>query len=388
MGALIRLQQQDDDAERTSPAEILTRLVKTVAAVVEVASPDGTVLVPVLAVTSGHMVVDHDRVLAAVKASYLDRGLGGDLDLSAATIRKATFSECSSVFGYEAGRIAPFAKATSTHQGDSTTLGATVLVDTALASLSDDGTVYCGVGLADVLLRVSPPQLVAMSGGTVASFSTGPDTAHKPAQTAGASSSHRRSGDPSPAASGGHGGCSGGGNGEGATSHDRARQALEEVAMVDKAGWGRRHIKFTALAITHADGEGSTRGSSNPSPGTAAAAGGDPSGDADGGHGGASCSVECGADNAEVLVEVARMLADQGMHQCAVLQNMLQAHMGLLYGPGASLPAAPRVVTDFLARTQPFLCNGMGNFTLRVLSFVAYVLRCAGGCAQAWFVFD
>ena len=57
----------------------------------------------------------------------------------------------------------------------------------------------------------------------------------------------------------------------------------------------------------------------------------------------------------------------------AAVYGMHQVHLQLLYGPDGRLPPAVRVLTDYLTRTQLFLCNGMGNFVLRVLAFVAYV---------------
>lgn len=51
--------------------------------------------------------------------------------------------------------------------------------------------------------------------------------------------------------------------------------------------------------------------------------------------------------------------------------HWLQVHLQLLYGSDVRLPPAVRVLTDYLTRTQLFLCNGMGNFVLRVLAFVA-----------------
>jgi len=49
-----------------------------------------------------------------------------------------------------------------------------------------------------------------------------------------------------------------------------------------------------------------------------------------------------------------------------------QIHLAVAYGPHANLPNAPRLLTDYLTRSQLFLCNALGNYTLRVLSFIAY----------------
>ena len=154
------------EAKPIPPERLLSHLVKTIALVVEMspAGPSGSGsgpglkpaqgatavpshVLPVLAITAGNLQVDPQLVLRAVRgmeSSALD-----GVPPSCTSVRKARFAECASLFGYEAGHIAPFARSrrvVSPGAGgigdDSTTpapcvLPALVVVDTSLDTMVD-----------------------------------------------------------------------------------------------------------------------------------------------------------------------------------------------------------------------------------------------------------
>lgn len=179
---------------------------------------------------------------------------------------------------------------------------------------------YCGVGLPDVLLHLPATDLIRMSNGSVAHLGHAehgtPDSAAASAEVAAhdvakplaqdalagqatavpssrGTRRQRRRPRCHSVASVPETGPSG--------DVDPVDDALEAVARVAKAGWGRRHIRFGVAGGT---GSGSAHRSTS----------------------GASSSGGVGSEvaNGDVLLEVARVLAHHGLHECPVLLRMLQ----------------------------------------------------------------